>query len=449
MVFTLLRFSVSKPCFQLVTNPRVPYTLRARLAPYPKTERRITMSKSPHESTSVSEGGQSSTAVKSQKTESLNQTETDLVVPPLTINVSTVEDLYAAVNDPSNVGASVILEKGRYVLSADDPKGARRPNEGRLELQADMSLIGVATDRSAVIDTTLLPASSFVGPGGRTGTIRLGYGSNAVEALTIIGNPLSAAGIAVDLFGQAKLATGSIRISNVLSGDSSGQYNSRGIDLRSVTTDMNGRVFDALITNCEVFGCRQGIRIVHMDGASNGQIKAVMNNVRSFNNRTGCLIANNRTEGSKIEVTADDCVLENNGAGCVILGSLISAGTGTGNGNDISLNAHRTRIRNNDGPVEMDGGGIVATAADTPAKPGKASNNKVVINLFDCEVFGNQDTDFAVWGARNQRWITTSEVSGTANSVAIELHGTTVKVEATASIPYLATANNEVTVKSA
>jgi len=53
-----------------------------------------------------------------------------------TIVVSTVDELYSAVNDPANAGVAVVLTPGRYVLSAS------RPNGGRLELQTDMSLIG-------------------------------------------------------------------------------------------------------------------------------------------------------------------------------------------------------------------------------------------------------------------------------------------------------------------
>src|SRR5687768_9380027 len=113
------------------------------------------------------------------------------------VQVGTIEELYAAVNNPANAGAAIILAPGRYVLSSSGPGGVARPNGGRLELLQDMSLYGVAGDRSAVvIDTSLLPQSSFNAPFGRTGSIRIGRGRNAIEWLTIIGNPLAAAGIA-------------------------------------------------------------------------------------------------------------------------------------------------------------------------------------------------------------------------------------------------------------
>src|SRR5262249_52416474 len=88
-----------------------------------------------------------------------------------TIFVSNVDELYAAVNNQANEGATVVLAPGRYCLSAragGDPclsarptanacvwesgaSGAPRPNGGRLDLQKDMSLSGMAGDRAAVI----------------------------------------------------------------------------------------------------------------------------------------------------------------------------------------------------------------------------------------------------------------------------------------------------------
>ncbi|HUQ80051.1 MAG TPA: hypothetical protein VM076_02870, partial [Gemmatimonadaceae bacterium] len=67
------------------------------------------------------------------------------------VHVADVEQLYAAVNDPANVGATLLLAPGTYVLSLKNAAGGARPNAGRLELQKDMSVIGVAGDRGAVV----------------------------------------------------------------------------------------------------------------------------------------------------------------------------------------------------------------------------------------------------------------------------------------------------------
>lgn len=125
-----------------------------------------------------------------------------------TIFVNNVERLYEVVNDPENAGAAVILSSGLYTLSARDAGGAERLNGGRLDLQADMSLTGVVGLRDAVVidagradefNNRLLPRSSFDFKYGRTGVIRAGCGSNRIEWLTIVGNPLAAASIETDL----------------------------------------------------------------------------------------------------------------------------------------------------------------------------------------------------------------------------------------------------------
>ena len=82
-------------------------------------------------------------------------------------NVSTVAELYAAINDPANdpvngVGVTIVLAPGPpYVLSANALGAA--PTAGRLDLRRDMSLIGVNGVPSAVtIDASSLPESRSV-----------------------------------------------------------------------------------------------------------------------------------------------------------------------------------------------------------------------------------------------------------------------------------------------
>src|SRR5215470_12535991 len=106
------------------------------------------------------------------------------------IHVATVRDLYAAINDPSNSDKQVSLSAGTYVLNASFPNG------GRIELQRDMSLQGQPGDPGQVIiDASALPANSFLLPvtsfpaGLRTGLIRIGNGTNAIEWLTVKAPP--------------------------------------------------------------------------------------------------------------------------------------------------------------------------------------------------------------------------------------------------------------------
>jgi ABC-type uncharacterized transport system substrate-binding protein len=43
------------------------------------------------------------------------------------IQISNVEALYSAVNDPANAGATLVLSPGTYMLSASDPNNVRAP----------------------------------------------------------------------------------------------------------------------------------------------------------------------------------------------------------------------------------------------------------------------------------------------------------------------------------
>ncbi|MBA3786629.1 MAG: hypothetical protein H0X15_14030, partial [Acidobacteria bacterium] len=103
------------------------------------------------------------------------------------VNVTNIEELYAAVNNSANAGNQIVLAPGVYLLSVNGAGGVARPNAGRLELQENMSLRGTVGDRGAVIiDAINLPLSSFnsAPPVPLTAAIRMGRGTNAIEWLT-------------------------------------------------------------------------------------------------------------------------------------------------------------------------------------------------------------------------------------------------------------------------
>src|SRR5437868_14176097 len=50
-----------------------------------------------------------------------------------TVNVSNIEELYSAVNNPLNAGNRILVAPGVYILSVTAPGGSARPNSGRLE----------------------------------------------------------------------------------------------------------------------------------------------------------------------------------------------------------------------------------------------------------------------------------------------------------------------------
>jgi len=112
----------------------------------------------------------------------------------LCINVSTVGELYSAVNDPSNRNVVVKLKSGLYGLTATDPDGKFYPNGGRLVLQPGMSLVGQNkyrdSDHDGVWDTldgsVPTPESIFVVPRTETSIDGLGISSAADDQGNLI-----------------------------------------------------------------------------------------------------------------------------------------------------------------------------------------------------------------------------------------------------------------------
>ena len=370
--------------------------------------------------------------------------------PAPTIPVSTVEDLYAVLNDAANAGAAVALAPGVYTLSATDPGGTPRPNRGRLELKADMSLYGVAGDRAAVvIDASLLPDSSFTVPFGRTGIIRTGRGSNAIEWLTIAGQPFAAAAIDTDLVqtdAHGNPMKTAIRVAHVVAGgrllpdgnaprvEISGA-SSRGVDVRNVgTAGMAGRRIDAEIIDSEVFGGVEGIRVINFNGAHFGEIAVTMQGNRSYANRLGCIIENNRSNSATIFVRSGGDRFEDNGLGCEIGGALVAA-AGVATSNTTTFEGHGTHFTNNTrtvffnetGPAFTDLGGLLVVGAEVAlaGAPNTTSGNTVVVKLWGSKIAENQQFDLQAFGARSSA----PGLAGSDNHAVVELHGVSKLVQ--------------------
>ena len=344
------------------------------------------------------------------------------------VHVADVEQLYAAVNDSANAGTTILLAPGTYVLSANDAAGVARPNRGRVELQQNMSISGVADDRAAVvIDAAALPQSSFTMPFGRTGVIRTGRGSNAVEWLTIAGNPLAAASIETDL--GSKLDAW-VRVAHVVAGNSA-----RGVDVRNVGAAMAGRRLYAEITDGEFFRAVQGIRVANFVGAHDGQITVVMSGNRVYESILGCILENNRSNFGTIHVRSNGDRFYDNGFGCQIGAALASRGVA--NSNSTILEAHGTAFINNtrteffnDTGLDFgtDFAGVLVVGGDILSSTATTSHNTVVVKLWGCRVSGNQRVDFEAWGARSSD---PSRVAGVYNHAIIELHGVSKQIEVT------------------
>jgi len=364
------------------------------------------------------------------------------------LNVTDVEQLYAAVNDPANEGAAIILAPGTYVLSASTAVGVARPNAGRLELQPDMSLYGLTGDRSAVvIDATGLPASSVSlplpgAPTNRTAPLRIGRGNNTIEWLTVLGNPMAAAGIAAELPGTLSAR---VRVAHVVSGGTS-----RGVDVRSVGQAMAGRRIEAEIVDNELFGPSQvignseGIRLSNMLGTDNSVIVAKLSGNRVHGFQLGCVVANNRSSNSVLRVRSSGDRFFANVHGCDILGGLVSQPTRAANANSTSFEAYGSEFVDNTAAIDMEPVGIVVIGGNS-AQANLTSDNTVFVALWGSKVSNNLGIDFRAVGA-NQG--TLSGLAGTNNHVTIELHGVSkqIDVQTTMSLPFEAAGTNTVTV---
>jgi hypothetical protein len=379
-----------------------------------------------------------------------------------TVFVSNVEQLYDAVNDQTNAGATLVLAPGIYVLSAKDATGASRPNGGRLELQTDMSLFGVGGDRTAVVidanqfdqfGKRLLEAPSFAFKAGfRTGIIKTGRGNNTIEWLTIAGNPLAAASISTDLLqkdaSDSPLPT-SIRVAHVVARDSA-----RGVDIRNVMADTKGRRIVAEIEDSDFSWGIEGIRFANFAGADYGEITAVMRGNRSHANRNGCIFENNRSSNANIAVRSDGDLFDDNGLGCLIGGGLANPATGSANFNTTKFDVHQSRFTNNTrtefnpetgGPLFSDKGGVVVAGGELLGASSlpyqySASGNAVIVRLWDCEIAGNSSVemvdgvpiehfDFEAFGARSDVMPRSDVPAGTDNHALIQLRGTTAGVD--------------------
>jgi len=347
------------------------------------------------------------------------------------IYVATVRDLYTATNDPSNSGKQVSLSAGTYVLDASFPNG------GRIELQRDMSLQGQPGDPGQVIiDASALPANSFLLPvtsfpsGLRTGLIRIGNGTNAIEWLTVKAPPNANAlsVIETDLITTPQTY---VRISHcIISG---GQI---AVDIRNRDQLSDNRVIDAEINDNELFGNTfgfgQGIGIQNSRNVSGAVITATLRNNYIHDNRMGARIYNVVANHSSITVQSNDDRFEGNGLGLAIISAFNEYPIFTANNNALRFETHGMTVKNNIGiPAPPSGtaqalpGGVLLTGGQVTVNslPGTVNNNKLDISFFGCTFEGNfAPYDINAFGARST--YPSVNAAGSNNVVNVKLMGT-------------------------
>lgn len=361
------------------------------------------------------------------------------------VNVSTVAELYAAVNDPDNEGSRIILAPGTYVLDASYPNG------GRLELQANMTLQGQPGNWDAVwIDHSSLPSSSFVIPAGRTGGIRMGRGNDALEWLSLKGGALSANPFSVINSDLLSVET-HIRLSYVYVNMNGCNL---GINLRNRLAEHANRKIYAEMDNCEITGGINfnggALALQNANGANGSLIDLTMRNNYIHGNRLGLFLFS--TTGA---VSISNCTVlvkshsdrfEGNGVAMDPSAGVNQSAVTTANNNTTIIEMYGTSIRDNNPPgasqlTPVNGalpGGIFAASAYNSVNNisgyNRASNNTMKLRFFGCDISNNNGTDIYAYGA----WCPPACVlAGMNNLLEIWLYGNSASatVDAIASSP--------------
>lgn len=340
------------------------------------------------------------------------------IASPRLVFVHNVEELYAAVNDPANVDTKLVLSPGIYLLSVNDPNNVPRPNLGRLELQEDMSLIGVEGERGAVvIDAANLPATSYQGGTIPLGAMRVGRGRNSIEWLTVR-NTLFGFGNIVS--GLAYDGTPHIRIAHIAS--TGGTY---GLNIFNFGAGFAGKVLELDMIDNDLYENRRGIiqagfRIGNFDGASGSVINVRMNGNRIWGNQQSFFLNRGTTApttNATVNVFSAGNRFFDNGAGLLIFGSLNASG------NTVNFDSYGDRFVNNDADTTFDKGGLAIVGGEKFNSPleNLSNNNTVNVSLWGCRLSGNGSYDLATIGARSTQPAVGNP--GENNRVTVTLHG--------------------------
>jgi hypothetical protein len=363
--------------------------------------------------------------VATERNTAPNEAQTKFAfVPEQIVNVASIEELYAAVNNSANAGNQIVLAPGVYLLSVNGVNGVARPNGGRLELQENMSLRGVVGDRSAVIiDAINLPVSSFnsAPPIPLVAAIRMGRGTNSIEWLTARNAVNGNANIGTDLAS----ATTNIRVAHVASTNSQ-----RGLDVRNFGAAQAGRTINAEIIDNDFYNNRIGmfgeaLRIAGLQGANGSFINATVAGNRCYFNLLGMIVENNRASNVNLTVFSSGNRFFENGVGALVGGGLSQVST-VANGNTTNFTASGDTFENNNGFNNFDFGGLIIVAGENTSIPNGVNNNTVNVELRNCRFSNNQVHDIALYGARSMPL--SAGLPGINNRARLRLIGSLVPV---------------------
>ena len=346
------------------------------------------------------------------------------------VYVSSVDELYASVNNTDNAGTDVILAPGTYVLSSSYPNG------GRLELQTDMNLRGQPGQTDAVfIDQSSLPNASFrLTPTVSTGGIRVGRGSNSIEWLTLKGGALAANPFSIietDLIGtETHFTVSHVNI------DCNGSR--IGLMLRNRLDEHANRIVNASVEHTEIWGATNtnGFGVALQNRISGAKINLDMADNYIHGNKIAILSFNgglsNAIQNCKTQISSTRDRLEENGCAIDPSGATSGSVATAANNNSFVMKMYGSSIRNNN-PVghpelipangALPGGVYVAggfNSLNSANALNTVSNNKALLEFWGCDISNNNAPDFYAYGL----WSVTSVVlAGTNNVVDIYLKG--------------------------
>ena len=348
------------------------------------------------------------------------------------LNVSNLEGLYAAVNNPANTGAIVVLASGTYTLTTKDANNQPRPNGGRLVLQSGMALIGqnsyVDFDNDGIWDPrddnndgipdtdpvrgvifadpateTIIDGVNLSGnPGAIPGAVRVGL-DNRVEKITVRNTNNINAGIDVNVVPAIGGMRAEIRDCLVEDGR-------RGIRLLVFGQRQSGLDSSAVLErnilrrNTGTFGI--GIEIA-IQGASNSSWDVIVRNNLLYANRWGLFVGGEGSTNVNSHVLSIRNLYRQNELGLNIDAGRDAFPTLPGsNGCSIHFTSVDDGIFNNVGTSAVAGlgGGVVAIAGliTNPGAP-LSSNNSLDLQFLGTRWHGNlQGTsrrDLQVYGS--------------------------------------------------
>jgi hypothetical protein len=319
------------------------------------------------------------------------------------INVNNVEGLYAAVNNPANAGAIVVLASGTYTLTAKDPNNQPRPNGGRLVLQSGMALVGqnqyVDFDGDGVWDPrddnadgipdtdpvrglifadpaseTIIDAINLSGvPGAIPGAVRVGL-DNRVEKITVRNTNNINAGIDVNVLPTIGGMHAEIRDCLIEDGR-------RGIRLILAGVSQSGIDSSAVLErnilrrNTGTFGI--GVEIA-IQGLSNSSWDVIIRNNRVYSNRVGLFAGEEGSTSVNSHVLSMRNLYQANRLGLNIDAGRDAFPTLPGtNGSSIHFTSIDDGIFDNSGTAFVGGlgGGVLAIAGLTTNAGATLSSN--------------------------------------------------------------------------